>query len=67
MRKCYNACENHWKTSGEKERAIQLNILVVDDEKEIADLIELYLKMKTIMYLSFIRLKRLWHVLSMRK
>ena len=59
--------KNHWKTSREKERAIQLNILVVDDEKEIADLIELYLKMKTIMYLSFIRLKRLWHVLSMRK
>lgn len=36
--------KNHWKTSREKERAIQLNILVVDDEKEIADLIELYLK-----------------------
>lgn len=36
--------KNHWKTSGEKERTIQLNILVVDDEKEIADLIELYLK-----------------------
>ncbi len=36
--------KNHWKTSGKKERAIRLNILVVDDEKEIADLIELYLK-----------------------
>lgn len=36
--------KNHRKTSGEKEGAIQLNILVVDDEKEIADLIELYLK-----------------------
>ena len=36
--------KNHWKTCGEKERARQLNILVVDDEKEIADLIELYLK-----------------------
>jgi two-component system response regulator VanR len=36
--------KNHWKTCGEKERTIQLNILVVDDEKEIADLIELYLK-----------------------
>lgn len=31
-----------------------MNILVVDDEKEIADLIELYLKMKIIRCLSFI-------------
>ena len=41
MRKCYNACEKSLENKWEKERAIQLNILVVDDEKEIADLIEL--------------------------
>ena len=31
------------------------NILVVDDEKEIADLVELYLKMKTTWFINFIR------------
>lgn len=29
-------------------------ILVVDDEREIADLLEVYLKMKTILYINSI-------------
>lgn len=38
---------------------ITINILVVDDEKEIADLIELYLKkMKALMSLHFMMPRR---------
>ncbi len=35
------------------------NILIVDDEKEIADLIEVYLKMKVLQYTSFIQVRKL--------
>lgn len=34
-----------------------MNILVVDDEKEIADLIEVYLKMRIIMFINIMIVK----------
>lgn len=37
-------------------------IMIVDDEHEIADLIEVYLKMKTLKSSSFILRQMLWHV-----
>lgn len=30
-----------------------MNVLILDDEKEIADLVEVYLKMKIIIYINF--------------
>ena len=38
----------------------QINILVVDDEKEIADLVEIYLSAMDIRYLRQITRKRGW-------
>ena len=35
-------------------------ILVVDDEKEIADLVELYLKMRALRSANFITARRRW-------
>ena len=35
-----------------------MNILVADDEKEIAELVEIYLKMKIIMWMYAIQVRR---------
>lgn len=35
-----------------------MNILVLDDEAEIADLVELFLKMRDITYINFIQAVR---------
>ena len=35
-----------------------MNILVLDDKKEIADLVEVYLKNETIMFLNFTMQKK---------
>lgn len=43
------------------------NILIVDDEKEIADLIEVYLKMTDTRYINFIMVWMLWNVLKRKK
>lgn len=43
------------------------NILIVDDEKEIADLIEVYLKMMVTRYINFIMVWMLWNVLKRKK
>lgn len=43
-----------------------MNVLVVDDEKEIADLVELYLKNEGIKFLSFIMEQMLYIVLFMK-
>lgn len=43
------------------------NILIVDDEKEIADLIEVYLKMMVTRYINFIMVWMLWDVLKRKK
>lgn len=40
------------------------NILIVDDEKEIADLIEVYLKMMVTQYINFIMVQMLSNVSS---
>lgn len=42
-------------------------ILIVDDEKEIADLIEVYLKMMVTRYINFIMVWMLWNVLKRKK
>ena len=42
------------------------NILIVDDEQAIADLVELILKMRTIMSLNFITARMLLTVLKMK-
>lgn len=43
---------------------MSINILVVDDEQSIADLIEVYLKMKVLQYTNFITVKMRSGVLS---
>lgn len=43
------------------------SILIVDDEKEIADLIEVYLKMMVTRYINFIMVWMLWDVLKRKK
>ncbi len=43
------------------------NILIVDDEKEIADLIEVYQKMMVTRYINFIMVWMLWDVLKRKK
>lgn len=40
------------------------SILIVDDEKEIADLIEVYLKMTDTRYINSIMVWMLWDVLK---
>lgn len=40
------------------------SILIVDDEKEIADLIEVYLKMMVTRYINSIMVWMLWDVLK---
>lgn len=42
-------------------------ILIVDDEKEMADLIEVYLKMMVTRYINFIMVWMLWNVLKRKK
>ena len=44
-----------------------MNILVVDDEKEIADVIELYLKNDQYNVLKFIRVRKRLIVLPVRR
>ena len=44
-----------------------MNILVVDDEKEIADVIELYLKNDQYNVLNFIRVRKRLIVLPVRR
>lgn len=43
------------------------SILIVDDEKEIADLIEVYLKMMVTRYINSIMVWMLWDVLKRKK
>lgn len=42
------------------------NILVVDDEKELADVIELYLTAMAVRFISVTRVRKLWAVSHIR-
>jgi len=42
------------------------NILVVDDEKELADVIELYLTAMAVRFISVTRVRKLWTVSHIR-
>lgn len=57
----------HFVLSGEEADMAEGKILMVDDDKEIADLVEIHLRVRAIRFIKRIMGKKLWKYLTQKR